>query len=263
MYNHARTLLLNQSGEGGSQLIYPGDELIPEDFRPVKLPTYLQVVRSILFGISPDRVMLNYRSCQFLRLIQSTELQSHIAELDKRITYSPFDSRLLATELFQPSAVASQPVEDAAIYINGSDLSPDASGRCEYSYLVSVLSGDLVVQRTVSPEANTITSLTFTAGLSQEVELPYSAYRVRVNELSEGCTWRVQGYYRPSRSLSEIDESLRSIGQENVLQLFGESPAEPYMTFYNCWQKHPEFAYRLGGILLAHIYRTEETRNGG
>jgi len=154
MYNHARTLLLNQSGEGGSQLIYPGDELIPEDFRPVKLPTYLQVVRSILFGISPDRVMLNYRSCQFLRLIQSTELQSHIAELDKRITYSPFDSRLLATELFQPSAVASQPVEDAAIYINGSDLSPDASGRCEYSYLVSVLSGDLVVQRTVSPEAN-------------------------------------------------------------------------------------------------------------
>lgn len=262
MYNHARTLLLNQSGEGGSQLVYPGDELLPEDFRPVALPTYMQIVRARFFGISPDRVMLNYRASQFLRLIQATELQSHIEALDSRITYQAFSRQLLAENLFEPTITPWQISNGAAIYLNGKDISPDASGRCEYSYLVSVSGGDLILQRTISPETNSSTTLVFTNGLSQEVALPYSEYTVKVNELAEGSSWRIHGNYRPSYSLTEIDRSLRNIGQDNVLQLFGAAPEEPYLTFYNCWQSHPEFAYRLGGIVLAYIYRTEDIRNG-
>lgn len=262
MYNHARTLLLNQSGVGGSQLIYPGDELIPEDFRPVALPTYLQIVRARLFGVSPDRMMLNYRSSQLLRLIAATELQSHVEALDSRITYQAFSRQLLNDSLFRPTVTSWKANAGSAIYLNGTDIAPDASGRCEYSYLVSVSSGDLIVQRTVVPEATTATELVFTNGLSQEIGLPYSDYAVKVNDLSEGASWRIQGHYRPAQSLHAIDESLRSIGQDNVLQLFGVAPAEPYLTFYNCWQDHPEFAYRLGGIVMAYIYRTEDIRNG-
>ena len=66
MFNHARTLLMNLSGDAGDLYIsdYPGDEMIPADYRAVALPTYLQVVRSRLFGVTPDRAMLNYRVAQ-------------------------------------------------------------------------------------------------------------------------------------------------------------------------------------------------------
>jgi hypothetical protein len=262
MHNHARTLLLNQSGVGGSQLVYPGDELIPEDFKPVVLPTYLQIVRARLFGVSPDRMMLNYRSSQLLRLVGATELQSYVESLDSRITYQAFSRQLIADNLFRPVISPRKVNAGSEIYLNGKDIEPDASGRCEYSYLVSVTGGDLVVQRTIMPEANTTTELTFINGLSQEVSLPYSDYAIKVNELSEGSSWRIQGYYRPSQALHTLDASLRSIGQDNVLQLFGVAPEEPYLTFYNCWKDHPEFAYRLGGIVMAYIYRTEDTRNG-
>lgn len=263
MYNHARTLLLNQSGTGGSQLIYPGDELIPDEFLALSLPTYLQTVRDRIFGISPDRMMLNYRSRQLLSLIEATKLQSYVEALDPRITYQSYSRQLLADNLFDPQIQGLYTTDGAAIYLNGAAISPDASGFCGYSYIVSVSGGSLVIQRTLEPQANSSEPLVFNSGISQSVALPFSDYSVKVNQLAEGSSWKIHGYHRPTQSLRTIDSSLRSIGQDNILRLFGASPVEPYLTFYNCWKDHAEFAYRLGGIVLAYIYRAEEVRNGG
>ena len=104
--------------------------------------------------------------------------------------------------------------------------------------------------------------LDLTDGLSPYFALPLSGYKFCVNTTDEAVSWRIQGYLRPQNSLSEIEKGLHSIGEPYLLQLFGTSSAEPYATFRNCWEKHPEFAYRLGGIVLAMIYRTEEIYNG-
>ena len=68
MYNHARTLLMNLSGTDEVFPEYPGDELIPAEFQKLELTTAISALRSRLFGASPDRAMLNYRTNQYLQV---------------------------------------------------------------------------------------------------------------------------------------------------------------------------------------------------
>lgn len=262
MYNHARTLLINQNGSIGSPIIYPGDELIPADYKAVALPTFLHVVHNKLFGAMPDRVMLNYRTHQILTLLQCTDLHSYVLALDPRITYLTENNQLANQSIFKPTIQPVYTNPAAAIYVNGVDLSPDSTGLCAYSYNVNVSGNYIYIARTLQPTANSQELLNFTNGLSQEVSLPYSNFNVRVNELSDGCSWKITGNYRPTLSLHSIDESLRKLSDEALLQIFGAQKVEPYATFYNCWKDHLEFAYRFSGIVLAFIYHIEELRNG-
>lgn len=258
MINHARTLLMNTSGQSGYLPNYPGEELIPSSYRQIELPTYLDVIRMRLFGANPDRVMLNYRAAQLLQLIAATELQGHILELDSRLTYStPHD-------MVDVSAFKTQVRRffgDGNLSLIGRDTAPDSSGKSIYGYQVTVSGGDVITERKVFPLATTTEPIVLTSGLSQEFKLPYSDYRFRINtDLPAG--WTIRGFVRPRSSLAEIDRGLRSVGEPYLLQLFGVSNLEPYATFYNCWKRHPDFAYRIGGLVLAMIYRTEELRNG-
>ena len=49
------------------------------------------------------------------------------------------------------------------------------------------------------------------------------------------------------------------LGEPLFLELFGvDDNAQPYATFKNLWNDHPNPMYRLGGLVLAMIYRTNE-----
>jgi hypothetical protein len=265
MFNHARTLLMNLSGDTGDLYIsdYPGDEMIPAGYRAVALPTYLQVVRSRLFGVTPDRAMLNYRVAQLLQLIEATELQSHILALDSRITYSSYPRQLALDSTFQPTVRRFGGLPTDILSVIGNATRPDFSGKAYYNYQVTVVDeSTLGVQRLTFPLAYAEYELTYSQELSPQYALPFSDYKVQITRPSTNLTWNVRGCMRPQLSLDAIDTNLRSIGEPYLLQLFGAAPVEPFTTFRNCWKNHPEFAYRLGGIVLALIYRTEEIYRG-
>ena len=238
----------------------PGDELIPAGYQQLELPTYLDSVRTRLFGAMPDRAMLNYRVRQLLTLIEATELQSHILNLDPRLTYSSQQNDLISELDFRPVVTQYQGTEDNRITITGNAISPDTSGLSGYDYRVVTDGSNINIERLNPPPQSKTELLNMTDGLSQPVSLPLSGYRVSVSEASPAA-WTIRGYLRPTESLINLDQRLRSIGEPYLLQLFGTSNVEPYVTFRNCWVNHPEFAYRLGGIVLAAIYRTEEIRN--
>ncbi len=261
MFNHARTLLLNLSGVTGYLPDNPGEELIPVDYRPVVLPTYLEVVRLRLFGATPDRAMLNYRSAQLLRLIAATELQTHVQALDPRITYETTTRQLTQPDTFTPQIHQYAGPTSAQLRLLGEPIKPDVSGKSAYSYQITAASATLQIRRVVFPLQDISYPITLTQGVSLPVALPFSGYKVRVNTTGPAA-WTVRGFLRPQLSLAEIEQGLRSIGEPYLIQLFGASSVEPYQTFRNCWEQHPEFAYRLGGLVLAAIYRTEELRNG-
>ena len=103
--------------------------------------------------------------------------------------------------------------------------------------------------------------MSFTAGLSDAYPLAGTDYSVRVNTSTLDGGWTVRGFLRPTRTLDALEEELRSLGEPDFLQLFGVTSVEPYQTFKNCWNNHPDFAYRLGGLVLATIYRTGELTN--
>jgi hypothetical protein len=258
MFNHARTLLLNLPGSSGYLADCPGEELIPPEYNQLELPTYLDVFRLRLFGARPDRAMLNYRTAQLLQLIAATELQSHVLALDPRLTYDT-PRGLVDANGFRPQITRFRGTGQLSLL--GNPIAPDSGGQSEYSYQVTVAGGEVTVQRLLFPATETTTPIVLTRGLSQEFELPFSGYRFRL-DTDTAASWSIRGYFRPQASLGSIAEGLRSIGEPNLLQLFGVEDAEPYLTFRNCWTRHPEFAYRLGGLTLALIYRTEEVRNG-
>lgn len=72
--------------------------------------------------------------------------------------------------------------------------------------------------------------------------------------------WLVETRVNPAPLVTTIMPSIELLGEPAFLEIFGVENKEPYLTFKNLWFDHPLPAYRLSGIVLALIYRTEELR---
>lgn len=240
----------------------PGDEYLPTDYVTVKnLPTYLQNLRNLLFGSNPDRIFSNYRVRQYLAVLHATELVEFVTELDPRVTYDTDNTDLWSDSVFSITTSAN------SIHVIGELGSPDAAGRSLHEWDVRILTETtLEVIRHTPPQQHLVQTYEFTDGLSNLLLLPGSAAKFRIRE-SAGTRWSVRGIARPQKDLGEILHELSSAGASHMNQLFGVgSPTaelEPFKTFRNLWFQHPELSYRLGGLLLAVIYRTEELRTHG
>lgn len=70
--------------------------------------------------------------------------------------------------------------------------------------------------------------------------------------------WSVAARANPSPAIISVLPNLEFLGEPTYLALFGVGPEEPYKTFQNLWEDHPLPTYRLGGIVLALIYRINE-----
>jgi hypothetical protein len=72
--------------------------------------------------------------------------------------------------------------------------------------------------------------------------------------------WLVETKVNPAPVITTVMSSMEMLGEPVYLDIFGVEDKEPYLTFKNLWFDHPLPAYRLSGIVLALIYRTEELR---
>lgn len=232
------------------------------DYVTVKnLPTYLQSLRTVLLGADPDRIFGNYRVRQYMALLHATELVEFVTELDPRITYDVDNDDLLSDSVFGVTTSSN------SIFVSGELGAPDLLGRCLHEWDVHVLGGStLEVTRQTPPTQHSVQEYSFTDGLSNLLLLPGSAAKFRIRE-GVGTRWTVRGLARPQRDLGEIMQELASAGAPHMNQLFGvgtsRGASEPFQTFRNLWFQHPELAYRMGGLLLAVIYHTEELRKHG
>jgi len=260
MINHARTLLLNVNGDGyGGN---PGDEYIPIDYARQELPTCLQQVRHLLFGLSPDRLMLNYRARQILALLHATELVQFVTDLDSRITYTVDDPRLFSVA-FGITVTPDIGVTGQLSFIGEADL-PDLSGKCLQQWQVTVLDAATIeVRRKTAPSADFISNYEIQNGLSTPVALPGCSMQFRFSEDPLG-SWLVEARTRPAWDIGIVTANLRKLSELTFLDLFyiGRGKPEPWPTFYRLWQSHAELAFALGGLVLGMIYRTEEIRLG-
>ncbi len=253
MFNHARTLLLNDHGSNAPGYGLAGEEAVPLEFRAFVVPAFLASVRRVLFGSNPDRLMMNYRLRQFMAVLHSTELVEHVLELDPRITYDP-----AATDLFEHNFGITVEGTDRPFFCSGTPGPDDSRGRLLFAWRVSIGSGNQVtVFRETVPPAEQTTTFTVEDGLSSPVTLGQDL--LCSFDPTAGNTWFVTATARPNRDLPAIVEALRnSVGGPYMTQLFGEVPVEPYKTFANLWNDHHALPYRLGGLLLAAVYRSHE-----
>lgn len=260
MINAARTLLLNMSGpyQGST----PGEEVLPDDYRPKALSPQLLRIYRTLFGISPDRTFLNYRGRQLLQLLHATELEQYLLDLDQRITYLPFTATAFAgVFVSRVSRISGSTVQ---VYLQGRQIADEYLGRTAYRWRVEVLDAETVrVERRLHEQSTMDRTVTVTAGLSSAIPLHGSPLTLQLStgtasaDLAAviGAAVQVDCTARPERSLAEIYTALRGLDQLALEELFGVLPAEPYKTFSNLWTANPHMPYALGGLLTAYIYR--------
>ena len=262
MFNHARTLLLNATGSNNPGMDYLGEELIPAGYSSLPLSTPIQNIRNQLFGVEPDRAMLNYRSYQLLSMIEKTDLQEFVTDLDPRITYELGQEHTFALHsTWEPKLSQISGTLDDVLTISGTPARPDYVGKLYYQFEVDIQSPTVIqIKRQTPPVKAESQSLSLTSGLSDPFDLFYTGYQAFVNTLNANASWRIEGYLRPQVDLPEIVSSLESVGDDTLAAVFGVQHVEPWDTFRNLWYDGTDLVYRLGAITLALIYRTDELR---
>lgn len=282
MINHARTLLLNISAQQNN-LQEPGAEYIPTGFTPVQLTPALTTLRRVLFGTRPDRHFLNMRAQELLSYIHETELAQYLTRLDPRITYWPFSAPFAGST---KATVAVEQEFGAPYLLNvvGSFTANTGLGRAARMFHIALNAGTpntLTVdydgiQSQISlstatpfylPETNLRCSFAAATGpydkFAEFADTAISERYLGANQEQAGdllAWWFVQARAFPAPVITSLIPTLELLGETVFLDLFGVVPAEPYATFKNLWFDHPLPAYRLGGLVLAMIYRMNELR---
>lgn len=274
MINHARTLLMNVAGWFPKEI---GEEFMPDNYRPVSPTPALALVRSILYGTTPDRLFLNYRTLQLMTLLHSTELEEHVLALDKRITYWPSTRQQFFNATFGTTYVQHAGPTVQVSFL-GDAVADDRVGRSQDSWAVTIPEeGVANVQRVKAPRTAYAEAFTTSGGLSSPIPLVGTDLTLRISagtagvEGMIGAALFINNIGRPQLDLGELDAMLQTTVDRTMLdQIFYgdgasviEGPTEPFRTFRNLWHSHPLLAYRLGGLLLGCIYRTEAIRQNG
>ena len=255
MINHARTLLMNVAGSAPLAGV-KGEEIVDPAFLRLELPTAIQTVRQVLFGTDPDRHMLNYRCRQLLALVEATPLLGYLLKLDRRQTYR-FSTELVPDEAWDPVVTALAGA--GTLSVTGDPAPSDGTGRVYYRHLLTVTGPGVVECETVVKPIQKV-DLDFAAGT--RFTLPLSGVKARLSVGGTGERYAVDVYSRPRKDLSELATAASNLGEPVYNYLFGITDAEPYRTFRNLWFNKQELPLRLGGLICALVYRTEEVRRG-
>ena len=98
------------------------------------------------------------------------------------------------------------------------------------------------------------------------ITLPGTQVKITPSALSAAAatnpaSWLLDLATAPPPAITTILPALELLGEPAGLELFGVAPEEPYATFKNLWFDHPLPVYRLGGFVLAYIYRINERRS--
>lgn len=263
MINHARTLLLNRTGSAGFNPILC-EEIIPADYVAKTTPSYISNIRRVLFGANPDKYMLNYRGRQLMAMLHASELEEFVLELDPRITYSFDNSDATSDKLFVPIVTRTDSESDHNdLFIGGDVPIPDYSGRMHYAWTVEWDNTNNLTKATLlKPHTAQSQAPSFTSSLLSPVTLPGTNMNYRHLDTNSNNSWRVSQLCRPVETLADLVPRLEALNGESMLELFGvgtsRASSEPFKTFYNLWRGHFALPYKLGGLVLALIYRMDE-----
>lgn len=269
MINHARTLLLNRSGNSRLPIGTFGEEFVEPSFGKIATSPVIDILRSVLFGSNPDDYTLNYRLAQYTNLLHASDFGArYVLSLDPRFTYRAF-SGVYAEQV---TGVLERNSGTGTIELIKPYVGDDASGN---NYQLWTLNANylggafgLSCNRSDRPETVSLASVPQHTGTgtfwSDPVSLGSSGVIIRI--FDPGTTtisttrYVLQLCDTPSRSLATILNQLLDVG--GAVDELCAGRGEPYTTFLNLFRDAPCMNERVVGVLLAVIYGTEALRAG-
>jgi hypothetical protein len=127
-----------------------------------------------------------------------------------------------------------------------------------YSRILTEENGILVIEAYDATVGGRL--LLETPGLVSNDDAPLEFRMANTDNKQLQAQWLVETKANPAPVITTAFPALEMLGEPTFLEIFDVAPAEPYATFKNLWFDHPLPAYRLSGVVLALIYRTEEAR---
>jgi hypothetical protein len=255
--NHARTLLLNRSGNGRPAPDFFLEELVEDSFSAVALPPFLRIVYDTLIG-SSDNALANYRLRQYMKILHSTEFAEYVLALDPRITY--LNEKNILSELFGPSYVNLN--GSTTLYLSGRVKSEQ---RLEHDWVVEVIDNTTVKSIYLQENRSSSVIVGSSSGLSDLIPMTgQPEFQARIGSdvpLTAGTKWHVKFFLQPSEDLADALARMEKLSEVTLAALFPRR--DPFNTFRDLWKKHFMLQYRMSGLLLAYAYHAEEARVRG
>jgi hypothetical protein len=255
MINHARTLLLNESGP--KYMRAPGDVIIPS-YRAIALSGGMQDATRVLFGHSPDYEGKLQRVARYMSVLHSTEFASYLTALDSRLTYDPYVSGLME---FVTDTWSVTP-DSGIMLVQPSVSEKNTSGRGLYSWSIQATSTTAI--DIVSSGVTISKTVEFSDGQSQDIVLPGTATALRFvtadNQLVPFATWNVRHSGAADIDLGQLLAEIKNLDVLTISDVFRDTTSEPFKTFYALYKTSSVLPYSLSGFLLAYIYRMEDIR---
>ncbi len=182
MINHARTLLLNRSGDKRPGITaavnsqpesssFFMEEYVPPLFHPVVLPAALAYAHGLLFGQGADDAYVNFRAAQYMRILHSTEFVDYVLALDPRVTYFANDD-IVAMDNARTGSQCNHLDVPVATYINGVVEIQGSAPRLINEWFIEAIDTHNV--RVMHSQTGQLlqTSVTFTNQYSSPIDLP-------------------------------------------------------------------------------------------
>jgi len=258
MINHFRTLLLNRDGSDQPGFSYPGEEFVPTAYNAKTLTSQLKTVHQLLFGVNPDRALINWRLRELMAILHHTFMVEAVLDLDPRVTYLPFHSVLFDLVAASP-VVEPQGGTTALLYpLIAAETDEQIYYRWKITVLnatdvqVDVLSDPILIPPTI------VSNYTVSGGISSIVPLGSSPHSVRFQP-TVGASWILTVLQTPAQNLVDIYSSMKAgLLLDTREALFGVQSVEPYLSFKNIWETALHPSWQLGGLVLALGYRINE-----
>jgi hypothetical protein len=256
MINAIRSLLANR-GRDGTSPSFPGEEFIDPSFVPRKHPQGLRRAMVQLLGQNPDRLYLNYRIQQVMKLLHSTELQEFVFTLDSRVTYLPINSTVFLEGVFGHRVQQYAGANVVPLTVNGVHQADEGVGQTMLKWKLHVLDDTQIQIDRLTPPVlmDQITTYGQSKGLSDYIVLPGSDLIVKFPTADAvGVKWMVESAARPHQDLGlRISKLIQATDDETLTAIFGLRE-EPTLTLRKSFEDNTLFPYKASAILLAMAF---------
>ena len=243
MINHARTLLLNEINKGTPA---PWDRYMPEEFRPIELPEWLEVVRSTLVpaGSWFDKT---YSVELLLTVMASYKFAFATQWIDRRVT----PPQVLPFHATYGTTVTSGLIPDTVF--SGVISRPTTATRpIIRSWSIRAVADEEVVIKDISggTPGRTANLVNGIVALDADISLSFNA------PLPFGAIWRVETLTRPEPRVAQYPSVIGTIPLDVSAKLFRpQEPGDELLSTYTGWVKEGQPEGIIAAYALAYVFQ--------
>lgn len=242
MINHARTLILNASGDRRLALGVDGEEYVPPTYVSMNLTGYMAMLHSMLMGSNPDAGFENAMLAQYMQALHSVDdAEEYILGLDPRVTYLRSDGYLVPAGSIEIVRLTGT----SRLLTTGSAAADAVRGTTLYFVRITRSLGK-------------VTAFNMATGEQRSVDgnsIEFSG--VRFHATGDGM-WDVKMRAAPNRTIADVIATLDSRRSE-----YAELWRGTQVRFNTWWMRGQTSIIRISGLLCAFVERMNGMRNGG